>query len=218
MSSPQPPANIIAAVAGQAQIYGVPQDIWEDIAYAESSYKVDARNGSAYGLFQLLTPGGQGDAAIQAGHSIQDLYNPAINAQYAMPSIGAAWRTMQPSFDPNSDLWWQWFAAKSGHPGGNPGNPETNQEAANLKKWYLDNQNKPTVTDPTQVATQNGITLSDPCSNGNVLGCVQKTIGDLQNNITGVQNAAPHALISIGLFVLSVGLLIAGFFILVKAA
>jgi hypothetical protein len=131
------PSDIYQAVHPYASASGIPDSIWEDVAYTESSFNPNAHNPSgAYGLFQLLTPGGQGDLAIQQGHSINDLYNPGINAKYAMPSIEKAWIEEQSTFDGSNIEWWKKFAAESGHPGGSPNDPATVQEARLLMANY----------------------------------------------------------------------------------
>src|SRR5439155_26441715 len=81
------------AVKPIAQKYGVPDFIWETIAIMESNGNPSAQNPSSHatGLFQLMPNGGQADNALHDGHSLEDLKNPAINAQYGMPSIARAY-------------------------------------------------------------------------------------------------------------------------------
>lgn len=133
----QVPSDIYNAVHPYAALSNVPDPIWEDVAYTESSFNPNAHNPSgAYGLFQLLTPGGQGDVAIKYGYQPNDLYNPAINARFGMPSLEKAWTEEQSTFDPNSLEWWEKFASESGHPGGTPGSPANIQEARLLQQNY----------------------------------------------------------------------------------
>lgn len=128
------PSNIYSAVKPYSG--NVPDAIWEDVAYIESGFNANAYNkAGAYGLFQLLYPGGQGDAAITAGHTPNDLFKPSINAEYAMPAISRSWSSLGSSFD-NSLIWWEKFAAESGHPGGSPGQSYTDQVAQQLKDNY----------------------------------------------------------------------------------
>lgn len=184
------PSDIYNAVVPYSG--GVPDAIWEDVAYTESSFNPNAHNPSgAYGLFQLLTPGGQGDLAIQQGHSVQDLYKPDINAKYAMPSIAKAWQENQSTFDGTSLTWWEQFAASSGHPGGSPNDPATIQEAQLLMKNY---QGDPHIRE----------SFKDPVSNTlNQIGSSNPFGLSMQSMITIV-----------GVFLLGIAIVLIGFFIL----
>ncbi len=126
--------NVVHPIAAQQ---GVPDPLWEDVVYMESGFNPKAHNPSgAYGLFQLLTPGGQGDNAIRAGYSANDLYDPKVNATYGMPAVASAWKNLKGSFNPQDLHWWEEFAAQSGHPGGSPGNAYTDQVAQTMMNDY----------------------------------------------------------------------------------
>lgn len=151
------PPEIYSAVSPIASANGVPDPLWKTVAFVESSFNPNAYNASgAYGLFQLLYPGGQGENAIRAGYSQKDLFDPRVNAQYGMPAISSAWNNLKNTFDANSLDWWREFAIESGHPGGSLGNPETEQTARLLMQAYKEfagsstpGQNGGIVTIPT---------------------------------------------------------------------
>jgi hypothetical protein len=221
MTTLQPPANIHAAVESVAMQYGVPDGIWEDVAYVESGYNPTAHNPSgAYGLFQLLTPGGQGDAAIAAGHSINDLYDPTVNAQYAMPAIASAWNHLKTSFSSQDVGWWEKFAAQSGHPGGASGQAYTDQVAQQLETNYLTIEYGVTSSQGLQAGVN--ADKSVPASGQTVAATADNLTGALSNltsffsNITWLQQHWQSGLIKIGIFIGALLLLGAGLFIVLR--
>lgn len=138
------PSSVYNAVEPIAQQYGVPDPLWENIAYYESGLNPKAVGdgpqfgGWSYGLFQLHVANNgaaQGNTALNAGYSVQDLMDPAINAKFAMPSIAAAWKTYGSTFN-NNLSWWTNFLAASGHPGGNANDPITQQYAQRFTAMY----------------------------------------------------------------------------------
>ena len=135
----QPPGNVVKAVDPIAKAAGVPTALWEVIARQESNFNPNAvgDGGTSWGEFQLHK-GGQADAAFKAGFSVNDLYDPAINARFAMPAIASAWKGLGGMFD-DSILWWQLFSSGSGHPGGLPGETANANEAKALKSIYDQN-------------------------------------------------------------------------------
>lgn len=135
MTTPAPPSTIYNAVEPWAQQYGVPDAIWEDLAWVESNYMPTevGDNGTSFGLFQLHI-GGQ--LPSQYYSNPQAVFDPGLNAQIAMPHIASAWNGLKATFDPNSLAWWQNFAAQSGHPGGFPGDPATNHLASIEQAQY----------------------------------------------------------------------------------
>lgn len=131
-------AEILKQLQPVLDKYHVPWPLVAAIIQVESDWKVRALGdgGTSYGLFQLHVPGGQGDIAIREGHRPEDLYDPRLNARYAMPSIDLAWDALKSSFDPSSISWWLAFAAASGHPGGSSTDPATIHEARALQAAY----------------------------------------------------------------------------------
>ncbi len=208
------PANIKAAVAAAAQQYGVPEALWEDIAFTESGYNVNAigDNGTSFGLFQLHI-GGQADAALAAGYSTQDLLNPTINAQFAMPAIGSAWNNLKSSFGTlGSTQWWQQFAAQSGHPGGAPGEATTDAEAHTLQLDYAVNL---IGTPAAPLAPPIKVASCDWTNPSTYTQCFQPIV-QIQTDLSYVQDNGKTWAIRVGLFLLAITLLIAGFFVVVK--
>lgn len=130
------PTDIYNAINPLAQQQGVPSWLWEDVASVESGFNPQAvgDNGTSWGIFQLHQ-GGQADAAFAQGYSVANLYNPATNAQFALPAIASAWNRLKSTFS-NNMSWWTQFAAASGHPGGGPGDTATTNEAAKLMQVY----------------------------------------------------------------------------------
>jgi hypothetical protein len=124
--------DIINQITPIANQYNIPGQIWQSIIQTESGFNPTAigDNGTSFGLFQLHY-GGQAPANISA----DALFNPVINAQYALPYIGQAWSQLGPSFD-DSLSWWERFAVASGHPGGSVTNQSTINEAQQLKSVY----------------------------------------------------------------------------------
>lgn len=196
-SVPQDIYNVVHPIASQQ---GVPDALWEDVVYVESSFNPRAYNPSgAYGLFQLLTPGGQGDNAIRAGYTTSDLFDPKINASYGMPAVSQAWNDLKGSFNPNSLAWWEEFAAESGHPGGSTSNSYTQEVARTLMQDYqADNSN------PIQDAINN------------VTGAVNN-VTNAANFLQGINTQNIHnALVKSGIFLVAVTILIIGFVLVAK--
>lgn len=129
------PSDIFNAVHPIAQKDNVPDPIWETVASVESSFNPTAQgdNGTSFGLFQLHQ-GGQLGSLTQA-----QAFDPATNANTAMPYIASAWAALGPSFDASNATWWEQFAAQSGHPGGAPGQAVTDAEAQKLQAAYAQN-------------------------------------------------------------------------------
>jgi len=193
------PNDIYNVVHPIAQQQGVPDALWEDVVYVESSFNPKAHNPSgAYGLFQLLTPGGQGDNAIRAGYTVNDLYDPKINATYGMPAVASAWNNLKSSFNPNDLHWWEEFAAESGHPGGKAGQQYTDEVAQTLMNDYQSDNNP---ISNTIGAIQNAISNTD-----SALNFLQSL------NVTNVQ----HALVKAGIFLVALLILIIGFVMVAK--
>lgn len=129
------PSNIYNAVHPVAVKDNVPDSIWETVASVESNFNPTASgdNGTSFGLFQLHQ-GGQLGGLTQA-----QAFDPATNANTAMPYIASAWAALGPSFDASNATWWEQFAAASGHPGGAPGQAVTDAEAQKLQAAYAQN-------------------------------------------------------------------------------
>jgi soluble lytic murein transglycosylase-like protein len=126
------------AVKPIAQKYGVPDFIWETIAIMESNGNPNAQNASSHatGLFQLMPNGGQADNALRDGHSLEDLKNPALNAQYGMPSIARAYNQIKGDANFPDGNWWIKLASLSGHPyeNGDMSNGYSKQLGLEMKK------------------------------------------------------------------------------------
>jgi hypothetical protein len=110
--------EVYQAVSPVFQSYGVPDYIWQSIAHMETGGTFDVKavgdSGRSFGLFQLFTDGGQGDAYAGNGEA---LFDPTLNAQIAAPEIARAYhlgRQMGMSEGPQLAAW---VAANSGHPG-----------------------------------------------------------------------------------------------------
>lgn len=206
--------NVVHPIAVQQ---GVPDPLWEDVVYVESSFNPRAHNPSgAYGLFQLLTPGGQGDNAIRAGYTVNDLYNPKINATYGMPSVASAWNNLKVSFDPNNLGWWEQFAAQSGHPGGKEGQAYTDQVAQTLMNDY---QQGGSTVNPLQQAVADFLYGSSGTTNVG-LQADKKLTGDATNALSFLQGLnvsnVQHALIKSGIFLVALTIVIVGFVMVAK--
>lgn len=215
------PTPIYNAVKPYAQ--NVPDAIWEDVVYTESGFDPNAYNkAGAYGLFQLLYPGGQGSAAIAAGHTTQDLFNPSINAQYGMPAVSNTWSGLGPSFD-NSLFWWEKFAAESGHPGGSPGQAYTDQVAQTLKDNYQGGNTMTTWSLFWNNFWSNlfvpgsafGTGSSATSQAANITG---HQVTDVINNpgslLTGTTSTVTSIALYIGLFIVALVVIIIGFMVL----
>lgn len=112
------PADIYAAVDPVFRAAGVPSYIWMSIAHMETGGTFDPKalgdNGRSFGLFQLFTDGGQGDA-YRANPQV--LYDPQLNAQVAAPEIARAYRLGQQLGVPEGPEMAAYVANNSGHPG-----------------------------------------------------------------------------------------------------
>lgn len=172
-------AIIMALLAPVLARYDVPFTLVQTIIQVESDYNPQALgdNGTSFGLFQLHL-GGQADKAIQDGHEPQDLYDPLLNAQYAMPSIAAAWDALKGSFNPESLAWWLLFATQSGHPGGSNNDPATIHEATALQQAYkaLTGGDVSTLKNFPIVSQLTDTTASGPSENKQ-FDCVAASIG-----------------------------------------
>lgn len=144
--TPTTPTTVIQQIKGVTKKYDVPVAIIIPIIRIESDFNPYALgNGCDYGLFQLAYPGGEGAQAIRDGYSVSALYDPYINAKYAMPSIANAWDTLRPNFDSQSLYWWARFSSLSGHPSlsGNMSDPVVWAFASKLEYWYNYYQTNP---------------------------------------------------------------------------
>lgn len=107
----------IAIIASWSRTYGVPAWIPLCIAYAETSITPSeiGDNGTSYGLFQLHTPGGQGDVWTQYGSSPSVLLSANLNAEIGVKPIAAAYRQGEAQ-GLNGFPLLQYTADHSGHP------------------------------------------------------------------------------------------------------
>ena len=139
---------ILSAIETITKQYDVPVPLISTIIEVESAWNQNALgdNGTSYGLFQLHI-GGQADSAIKDGHKPTDLFDPVLNARYAMPSIAQAWDNLKATFQVNNFTWWLDFATQSAHPGGSRTDPATINEATLLQSVYK------TLTSPAEPAT-----------------------------------------------------------------
>lgn len=233
----QPPSQIYNAVHAQAVQYGVPDSIWEDVAYIESGYNPNAigDNGTSFGLFQLHI-GGQLPA--QYNNNPSAVFDPSLNAQIAMPDIAGAWNGLKSSFNPSSQSWWQSFAAQSGHPGGSPGQTVTDNEATKLQSYYVASNGNTGITPFSATSTSstgdccNGDIGCQVCVNlaGSIGGssslCCSPNIGGVAANgitdsisnslLTPIETFVSGALPKVGLFILALIMVIIGVVILKK--
>lgn len=133
-TAPTPPADVYAAVHPVAAQAGVPDPIWETVAYMESGYNPNSvgDQGTSFGLFQLH----EGGQLRSSPSAVSGVSGEQQNALEAMPAIGDAWSALKQSFDPNSITWWRSFAAQSGHPGGSPGMTVTDNAAQMMMSDY----------------------------------------------------------------------------------
>jgi hypothetical protein len=150
-------ATVLIVIESIIQQYNVPLLLISAIIEVESAWNPNALgdNGTSYGLFQLHI-GGQADQAIKDGHKPSDLFDPALNAKYAMPSIAQAWNNLKATFQVNNFTWWLDFATQSGHPGGSRTDPATINEATLLQQVYktLSTASTPAATSITLSATK----------------------------------------------------------------
>lgn len=139
---------ILSAIETITKQYDVPVPLISTIIEVESAWNQNALgdNGTSYGLFQLHI-GGQADSAIKDGHKPTDLFDPVLNARYAMPSIAQAWDSLKATFQVNNFTWWLDFATQSEHPGGSRTDPATINEATLLQSVYK------TLTSPAEPTT-----------------------------------------------------------------
>jgi hypothetical protein len=194
--------NTYNAVKPYAVQYQVPDEIWETVALMESGGNPQAKNKSgAYGLFQLLTPGGQGDAAIKAGLTPDQLFDPGINAKYAMPMIAKAYVAHRDIFD-GSNEWWINFASTSGHPFENGTVTDYVSTVGHRLAaiWQSESSKGPSLTNPVQPIVSGVQNTVD----------ATKTIADF---ITMLMNGG---LVKIGLFTLALLIIIVGFVVVTK--
>lgn len=190
------------AVEPYAVAQNVPDEIWETVALMESNGNPRAKNPSgAWGLFQLLVPGGQGQAALAAGYTPDQLLDPGINAKFAMPMISRAYGGNRDWFD-GSNEWWVKFASISGHPYENGlVNDYTNSVGHQLASIWQKNKS---ATGPSTNPVQPII--------GGVQGAIDatKTISDFITMLTS------GGLVKIGLFLVALLLIIVGFVVVAK--
>lgn len=203
------------AVEPYAKQYGVPDLIWMSVADIESSGNPKAQNGRAYGLFQLLTGGGEGDAALNAGYTTQQLFDPGINAKYAMPQIAAAWNKLKTDTEWPNGNWWIKFAAWSGHPyeNGDTTNPYVKQVGLSLKKASDDiaNQQLGAKYEQAYRATGN----IDPINQAidNTASALLPAVATALTPIDWLNNVLPGVLVKSGIFLVALILIIVGFVI-----
>jgi hypothetical protein len=188
------PSDIYNAVEPIAKSQGVPDKVWESVAYVESGFNAKATgdNNSSFGLFQLHQGGQLGSL------SEQQAFDPATNAKAAMPAISKAWKDLEPTFNATSDGWWEAFAIESGHPGGSLEDPATQTESQKLKNAYNTGSTGTITTGAQDVA--NGV--------NDVVG---SAISGAETAFTGwvSQNAGPFAL-RIGIGLLGCALVVIG--------
>ena len=193
-----PPTQVYNAVHPVAAQYGVPDPIWETVAYMESGYNPSAVGdaGTSFGLFQLH----EGGQLRTTPASVSGTSGESQNALEAMPAIAGAWQSLKPSFDPSSLDWWTSFAAQSGHPGGGPGNVSTDNAAAAMLNDYssntgLANYNSSTIPGGTyQVPSSTSSCPSwcifipfqaiGPCSGCSAVTQGQNSLGTMLGSVT----------------------------------
>lgn len=142
---------------------GVPVEVWLPILLAESTGNPAAHNTGtpkvpedSVGLFQLNRKGGQG-----AGYTVEQLMNPAINAEIASRFIAQGMQICQAKGDGSI----QCVAVNSGHPGNvSPGDKRVvwiaqladavKQGSSDLEKWA--SGRKKTGEGPTETEQPGG--------------------------------------------------------------
>lgn len=216
------------AVKPVAQEYGVPDLVWETIAIMESNGNPNAVNSSsqATGLFQLMPNGGQADAAIRAGHSLNDLKDPGLNAQYAMPQIASAYNAIKSDASFPSGTWWIRLASLSGHPyeNGDTGNSYVQQCGLKMKtisegiatstlsagysKAWAATGNVGPITQAVDSAVAGGIAVGAP-----VLQTGIDATSALTSAFTVFTSAGTWT--RIGIFTIAMILVIVGFFVII---
>lgn len=217
MAVSAPPQDVYSAVHPVAAKYGVPDSLWEAIAFMESGYNpsVIGDHGTSFGLFQLH----QGGQLTTSPASVLGTKGETQNALEAMPSIAKAWQSLQSTFSPSQLSWWQQFAAQSGHPGGVPGNPNTDQAAQSLMQDYIGgmtlnqqstpqtNSNCPGYCALTPFATWGPCSGCTPADTGN-----QQANSALQNLNSGLQDlVTPGWWARVGIILLGGLFIIIGF-------
>lgn len=201
--------DIINVVDPIAAKYGVPTLIWETVAEVESGLNPRAvgDHGTSFGLFQLHRGGQLGNLTPEQA------YDPATNAEQAMPAIAKAWKNLAKGADgpsvtpggsaPGSYNWWYKFAVLSGHPGADSGgaNSATQVEARKLQQESNVLQVHPLP--PSQAGTNTNQPGRQPYDTSSILD------GWLQNTIVApLQSGA----VKVALFCLALVLLIAGLY------
>ena|ERR1700739_1096138 len=199
-----------------AKMYGVPDLIWETVADVESSGNPRAQNGKAYGLFQLLTPGGEGDEAIKAGYTPQQLLDPGINAKYAMPQIAFAWNKLKTDTEWPNGNWWIKFASWSGHPyeNGDITNAYVKQVGLQLKKAMEDISAQQLGAKYEQAYRSTG--NIDPFNQAldNVASAALPAVAVALTPIDWLNNVLPGVLVKTGLFIIALLFIIVGFILI----
>lgn len=162
------PSDIYSAVAPVAKQYGVPDAVWETVAYVESGFNPRAvgDNGTSFGLFQLH----QGGQLPQQYYSDpQATFDPALNARLAMPAIARGYQQAG-AVATSSLAWWEKFGSISGHPGGSAGVDKANvAEAQRLLQSYPD-FGKGSTSDPAVQLLNSTVTNDSDCC-GDDFGC-----------------------------------------------
>lgn len=143
------PNNILQKVR---PFVNCPDPLWECVVQYESNFNQynvgdgPQFGGYSYGLFQLHVAdngsGGQGNTALaiikqRTGLTGQAaitylLQNVDIQAEVGMEAINSAWNHLSGSFNANDRQWWIQFCSMSGHPGGGPNDPITQQYVTNF--------------------------------------------------------------------------------------
>lgn len=198
--------SVYNAVEPIAQQYGVPDEVWETVVLMESGGNPTVQNGStkATGLFQLMPNGGQADNAIRDGYTLDQLKDPALNAKYGMPQIGAAVKALGP-FD-GSYPWWQKFATLSGHPYENgQTNDYSMQLGADMASLWASKK-------PFGVSVTNDAKTTA----GNVISGVQSGIDGVTTISNFIQMLMGGGFVKIGLFLLSLIVVVVGFLVISK--
>lgn len=230
------PSNVYNAVAPVAQRYGVPDSIWETVAYQESGFNTRAvgDNGTSFGLFQLH----EGGQLPQSYYSDpQAVFDPGLNAQLAMPAIARAYQ-QSGQVNTSSLSWWEKFGSISGHPGGAAGvDPANINEARGLLGKFPMFGHAGSATPTVQLlnTTQNQNSSGDCCGGDfwcqvwvNMVGpagcpAVSQAAGQavggqiaqgLNAWLQQIANQLKPELIKVGIFVLGLALFLFAWYIL----